>query len=145
MIGGCFLSAAYPFKADIYTKVRTISQRSGSIDMKWEFWKTINCMVGPFTSTSFKAQGTNENFGVEYEKQSFLKMLSKEELGRNVKVTNIRDKTTDAVIYREIEFRGTPPTQYNSNGSSPVLDPYGVIIEWDTTIQRADDQGDIVV
>jgi len=145
MIGGCIISASYPFYADIYTKVRTKDETTGQIIYKWQLWKTIDCLVSPFTSTSFKAQGTNELFDEIYLKQSYLKMLTSENLGRNVQITNIRDKKTGDPVYYEIELRNSPPTWYNSNGSSPVLDPFGRIIQWDTLITRAEQQGEINV
>lgn len=145
MIGGCFLSAGYAFEADIYAKARDLDDRTGQVESKWKLWKTVDCLVTPFTSTSFKAQGTTEVFDDFYEKQSYLKMLTKENIGRNVQITNIRSKETGEVIYVEVELRDSPPTWYNSNGSSPVLDPFGRVVEWDTLIQRAEEQGEIVV
>lgn len=145
MIGGCFLSAGYAFYADVYTKKRTRDEVTGQLDYKWQLWKTVDCLISPFVSTSFKAQGTTEVFGSEYEKQSFLKMLTKENIGRNVQITNIRQKDTGEVVYCEIELRGAPATWYNSNGSSPVLDPFGRVVEWDTLIHRAEEQGETVV
>lgn len=145
MIGGCFLSAGYVFDADVYTKHRTKDALTGQIVYKWQLWKTVDCLVSPFVSTSFKAQGTTEIFGDEYQKQSFLKMLTKENIGRNAQVTNIRQKATGEIVYCEIELRGAPATWYNSNGSSPVLDPYGRVVEWDTLIHRAQEQGESVV
>jgi hypothetical protein len=142
MIGGCFLSAGYAFYADVYTKRRTVDDATGEIGYKWQLWKTVDCLVSPFTSTSFKAQGTTETFGDVYEKKSYLKMLTKENIGRNVQVTNIRQKSTDELVYYEVELRAGPATWYNSSGSSPVLDPFGRIIEWDTLIHRADEQGE---
>lgn len=144
MIGGCIISASYPFFADVYTKVRTTDDTTGQIMYKWELWKTIDCLVSPFTSTSFKAQGTTELFQEKYHKQSYLKMLTGENLGRNVQITNIRQKTTGEVVYSEIEMRGNPPTWYNSNGSSPILDPFGRVVQWDSLITRAEQQGEIV-
>lgn len=145
MIGGCFLSAGYAFKADIYTKRRFKDDTTGQIEYKWQLWKTVDCLVSPFVSTSFKAQGTTESFGEMYDKQSYLNFVCKENIGRNVQITNIRNKTTGEVIYCEIELRGAPPTWYNSMGSSPVLDPFGSVVEWSTLIERAEEQGEIVV
>jgi hypothetical protein len=145
MIGGCFLSAGYAFEADIYTKRRIRDNATGQLESKWQLWKTVDCMVSPFVSTSFKAQGTTESFGEMYDKQSYLNMVCKENLGRNVQITNIRNKTTGAVVYTEIEQRDAPPTWYNSMGSSPVLDPFGGIVEWSTLIERAQEQGEELV
>jgi hypothetical protein len=144
MIGGCLISASYPFLVDVYTKKRIVSDNSGHIDYKWQFWKILPCWAGPFTSTSFKAQGTTEVFGDQYFKKSYLKLLTPEDIGRNVQVANIRNKRTGEVIFNEVELRGSPATWYNSNGSSPVLDPYGRVIQWDTLISRSEQQGEKV-
>lgn len=144
MIGGCLFSSSYVFWADICTKKRIIDDNTGEINYKWQVWKTVDCLVRPFVSNTFKAQGTTEYFGDMYEKQSLLKMLTNENIGRDVQITNIRQKSTNDLVYYEAELRGNPPTWYNSNGSSPILDPYGRIIQWDTLILRAESQGEVV-
>ncbi len=144
MIGGCIISAGYPFLADIYKKHR-VKEASGAIQSSWSFDRTVSCSVNSFQSTSFKAQGTNEQFGERYDKQSFLKMLTPENIGNSTRVFNIRSAGTGELIYYEFDLKGKPATWYNSNGSAPVLDPFGRIIQWDTLINRAEAQGDDVV
>lgn len=140
LIGGCLISASYPYLADIYQKKRT-NTSSGQIVYEWQFLKTIPCLVSAFQSTSFKAQGITEDFSEHYKKQAFLRMFTSENLGRNVQVANIRDAVTGVAIFTEIEAKGNPYTWFNSNGSSPVLDPFGRIFQWDTLIHRAESQG----
>lgn len=143
MIGGCFLSASHVFKADVYTKNRTVSDNTGDISYKWQLWKTVDCLVTPFPSNSMRTQGTTEVFGAKYMDENFLQMYTNENVGRNVQITNIRQRN-GTVVYFEAELRGTPPTWYNSNGSSPLLDAFGRVIEWNTFIHRAESQGELV-
>lgn len=140
MIGGCLISATYPFLADVYTQER-IKSASGQITRKWTVLKTVECVVTAFSSTSFKTQATSEKFGALYTEQGYLKMLTPTNIGRSVQVTNIRQKSNGEVVYKEIELKDTPPTWYNCNGSSPVLDPFGRIIQFDSLILRAETQG----
>jgi len=144
MIGGCLISAGYPFIADVYRKHR-VKGKSGAIQYSWIYDRTVSCSVNSFQSTSFKAQGTNEQFADRYDKQSYLKMLSPENIGNDTRVYNVRSSSSGEVIYYEYDLKGKPATWYNSSGSAPVLDPFGRIIQWDTLLNRAEAQGDDVV
>lgn len=134
------VSATYPFLADVYTQTR-VTSASGQVTRKWTSFKTVDCVVTAFKSTSFKTQGTSEKYGDRYTKQSYLKMLTSIDIGRSVQVTNIRRKKDLVVVYRESELLSSPPTWYNSNGSAPVVDPFGRTIQFDTLILRAEQQG----
>jgi len=62
-------------------------------------------------------------------------------LGRNLQVTNIREKATQKVIYVEQELKNAPPSWYNAQGSDPELDPFGRVIQYDTLLVHAGVQG----
>jgi len=141
MIGGCITGAAYPFKADIYKKKRVVNQDTGQITYTWEEDFTTDLAVESFTSTSFKAQGTSEIFGDEYEKYNYLRIYTPMNLGRSAQLTNIRPKSGGSPLYTEIELKGAPATWYNVNGSNAVIDPWGNVVQWDSLIQRAQEQG----
>lgn len=145
MLGGCLSSAMYPLKADVLKKVRTTDENTGQISSRWTFLKTIDCAISPFVSTSFKAQPTNETFREEYDKIQYIKMKTQMGLGREVRITNIRNADTGEVIYKEFELSGQPATSFNTMGSAAILDPFGSVVQYDTLLQRASDQSDINV
>lgn len=145
MLGGCLSEAMYPLKADLLKKVRTTDPNTGQIKSKWTFLRSIDCSVSPFVSTSFKAQPTNEVFREEYEKVQYIKLKTSVGLGREVRITNIRNNTTGILIYKEFELSGQPATSFNTMGSAAIIDPFGNVIQYDTLLQRASDQGDINV
>ena|ERR1044072_9167886 len=142
MIGGCLSSSMYPLTAEIWTKKRIINQDTGQTTYKWQFWKEIPCAISSFVSTSFKAQPTNESFREEYDKIQYLKMKTDFNVGRNVQITNIRNGAGE-VLYREVELKGAPPTRYNAQGSAPMQDPFGSVVQYDTLLVRASDQSDV--
>ena len=141
MIGGCLTSSAFPYDIDLYSKVRSVDPNTGQIKDKWVFWKTIKCRVRAFKSTSYNAQGTNELFEDVYVKQNYLKLFTKEPLPRDIQVHNIRNADDQKVIFAEWELAGHPATWFNTNGSAPVIGPFGEVIEYDTMIERATEQG----
>jgi hypothetical protein len=145
MQGGCLSAAIYPLTADILKKVRTTDQNTGQIKSKWTFLKSIDCAVTPFVSTSFKAQPTNETFREEYEKVQYIKLKTQIGLGRELRITNIRNTKTGQIIYKEFELSGQPATSFNTMGSAAIMDPFGVVMQYDTLLQRASDQSDISV
>lgn len=132
----------YPMLADVQRKVRQADPNTGQIEYKWTFVKTIECTISPFVSTSFKAQPTNESFREVYEKIQYIKMKSATPLPEDVRVTNIRNAQSGEIIYKEYQLSGSPPTNYNTMGSAPLIDPFGSPVQYDTLLQRASDQSD---
>ena len=63
-------------------------------------------------------------------------------LSRSVQISNIKD-STGVIIYKELDFQSKPGTWYNSAGSAPVIGPFGDVIEYQTLLSRAEQQGDI--
>lgn len=137
------MSASYPFKADIYSKVRT-QKTSGQIDYKWQLQKTVNCLVSPYLSRSFRLQGITETFDSEYQKLSYLKILADEQIGTDRQVTNIRDRRSEKIIFAEIELKSSPATWYNIQGGTPILDAFGSVVQYEHLLSRAETQGEIV-
>ena len=142
MQGGCLDSDIYSMKADVQRKVRQVDPNTGQMKLKWSFLQTIDCTISPFVSTSFKAQPTNETFREEYEQVEYIKMKTPVPLGRQLRITNIRNATTGEVIYKEFELSGQPATNFNTMGSAAIIDPFGEVIQYDTLLQRASDQSD---
>lgn len=142
MLGGCIFSAKYVYRADIYRKNRIVKP-SGQISFTLNFEKTINCAVKTFVSTSFKAASTNEHFSDLYENLDWIQILTKDEIEKDVQITNIRKSDTSEIIFKEIELLNSPATWFNSNGSNLSIDPFGRVFEYTTLLKRADEQGNV--
>lgn len=131
--------------AEVYKKQRTIG-KSSAVKTEWVLDTSIgdqgviSCLVVPFISDSFTRQGTGETFGQKYMNIDFLQMSSAINISRSAQIYNIKDGNGN-VIYKELDFQGTPATWYNSTGSAPVIGPFGDIIEYQTLLSRAEQQG----
>jgi hypothetical protein len=147
LLGGCLFSTRYTMTAEVYKKVRTVGS-SGNIQYKWAIDTSfgdagvIQCIITPFLSNSFTRQGTGEIFGEKYLNVDFLKLMSAANISRSAQIANIKD-STGALLYKELDFQNKPGTWYNSAGSAPVIGPFGEIVEYQTLLSRAEQQGDI--
>lgn len=145
MIGGCIISANYSMLATVYQKQRTVTY-SGQIDDEWILSNygingVVDCNISTFASASFRLQATTEIFGDRYKDLQFLKMSCGIQLPHNVKITNIVSKVDGSHLFVETELAGNPDTWFNANGSSPIIDPFGKVQEYEITIHRAEVQG----
>lgn len=145
MLGGCILSANYSMLATVYEKVRTLTF-SGQIKDQWELSSygtngVVDCNISTFASASFRLQSTTEIFGDKYKELQFLKMTCAILLPHSVRITNVISKINAQHLFTEPELAGNPDTWFNANGSSPTIDPFGKIEEYEITIHRCETQG----
>lgn len=89
-----------------------------------------------------RVAGTTERFSdvyqnVDYVKATFPKSVS---ITKRDRVTNIRVKRTGEVPWREEEMNSYPPTIFNVMGVTPVLDPFGTLLEYAVLLERAEIQ-----
>lgn len=145
LIGGCLFSTKYTMTAEVYKKERTVG-KSNAIKTTWVLDTSVGdqgiipCLATPFLSNSFTRQGTGEIYGEKYLNVDFLKLMSAINISRSSQVCNIRN-SDGTIIYKELDFQGSPATWYNSAGSAPVIGPFGDIIEYQTLLSRAEQQG----
>ncbi len=145
LLGGCLFSTKYTMTAEVYKKVRVVG-KSSAIKVSWVLDTSvgnegvINCLVTPFLSDSFTRQGTGETFGDKYLSIEFLQMSSGVQISKSAQVCNIKDGEGN-LIYKELDFENYPGTWYNTAGSAPVIGPFGDIIEYQTLLARAEQQG----
>lgn len=134
--------------AEVWKKVR-VPSTSGQVKYSWVKdtsignQGTIDCIVMPFISNSYTRQATGEDFASKYASTEFLKLTSRQNISRSAQVTNIRNKATGEVVYKDLEFAGHPAVWYNTPGSAPRIDPFGHVSEYETLLARAEQQGDI--
>lgn len=138
---GCLLATRYNFWADVYKRT-TIKQPSGQIKYTWSFLKTIRCSAETIDSDGIRVVGTSERFGNLYENIDYVYLITSKALSRSYRISNIRPTRSGLAAWKEDELSGTPATVFNVNGSAPVVDPFGRIIEHKTLLQRAEVQDD---
>ena len=86
-----------------------------------------------------RVAGTTERFSEIYENVDWVKATFPKgvPLTKRDRVTNIRNKRGKELIWREEELDGSPATIFNVMGVTPVLDPFGQLVEQNVLLQRA--------
>lgn len=136
----CVLSARYSFKADIWKKSMT-TNKAGQLIATWVKEKTIDCFAETIIDGGIRVAGTTERFSDVYYNIDWIKLTSKVPLRRSDRVTNIRPANSTTAAWVEEELTGNPPTWFNANGSAPITDPFGRVVEYKTLLERAEVQG----
>lgn len=140
MLFGCLLPARYVFQADVWKKTVTTNSAGQQVS-KWIMEKTVLCIAQAITEGGLRSIGTTEKFDTKYYNIDWIKLITSVPLRRGDRVTNVRQKGFSSAIWVEEELRGKPPTWFNVNGSAPMTDHTGRVIEYQTLLQRSEVQG----
>ena len=103
----------------------------------------IDCEVRGIVDGGIRVAGTTERFGKEYENTDFAKMTfgPKIILTKRDRITNIRNKRTGEIIWKEEELDKVGAdyraTVFNVNGVTPQPDPFQRVVSQFALLSRA--------
>lgn len=104
---------------------------------------TIDCEVRGIVDGGIRVAGTTERFGKEYENTDFAKMRfgPKVVLTKRDRITNIRNKRTKEIIWKEeeLDMVGSDyrATVFNVNGVTPEPDAFQRVVSQFALLSRA--------
>jgi|SRR6478752_230021 len=125
--------------ADIYEESGTIDPETMEYERSYVLKKKdVKCYVFPYLDGGIRGAGTTERYTERYANDEFLRIKTSEELRKDWRVANIRNRQ-GKLIYQE-QLTGDP-TVYNVQGSAPIVNPLtGGVDEWLSTMERAEIQ-----
>lgn len=104
--------------------------------------KTVKCIVRGILDGGIRVAGTTERYtpqglieSVDYVKMQFPASVT---ITKRDRVTNIANRK-GIIIWRE-EESDNAPTIFDVQGVTPVVDPFGNLIEWSALLQRSEAQ-----
>jgi hypothetical protein len=104
--------------------------------------KKVRCIVRGILDGGIRVAGTTERFNPQgiLESVDFVKMQfpSSVTISKRDRVTNISNRH-GIIIWRE-EESDNAPTIFDVQGVTPVVDPFGNLIEWSALLQRSEAQ-----
>lgn len=102
---------------------------------------TFRCLARGIIDGGIRVAGTTERFSDVYEGVDYVRIWfpAGVQMSKRDQVTNIRDPKGN-IIWREYDTAGHPPTVYNVNGVTPIIDPFGRHIENMALLERAERQ-----
>jgi hypothetical protein len=134
----CLTSARYNLVVDIWTNVIRQDPDSGEIRQTYEELKTgVKCQFHGVLEGGIRVAGTTERFGNIYENVDWAKMEfgPNEPINKRSQIRNVRDLRGN-IIWREEEYEGSPPTVFDVQGVTPIIDGFGRHVESVALLQR---------
>lgn len=129
-----------PMKLDVYIQSETQNPSTGSVVKEWNFDRSVDCFAKGIISNSTSARGSDrQDFNNRYSNEQMIQIRTINKLNIKHKITNIRTK--DGVyIWTELDYPSETPTVFEVVGVTPVTDPFGTVIAYNTTAKRSENQ-----
>lgn len=125
---------------DVYRQYEIQDSNTGAILRNWNYYKTVSCHAKGVVSTRATAgSGNSQVFSNKYTDEQTIQIRTKEKLTVREKVTNIRDADNN-VIWQEINYPNDTPTVFEVTGTTPITDPFGRVVVYNSTIKRSENQ-----
>ena len=129
-----------PMKLDVYRQIDSQNADTGSIVKSWVYYKTVDCHAkGNISNSSSNTNTDRQSFNNKYKNEQSLQIRTEERITLREKITNIRDMNSNA-IWTELNYPSDTPTVFEITGSTPIVDPFGKIIAYNSTATRSENQ-----
>jgi hypothetical protein len=125
---------------DVYRQFDTQNEDTGAILKEWHYYKSVSCHAkGVIGNSSTSGSGDKQVFGNRYTNDQTIQVRTAERLTAREKVTNIRDIDGN-VIWVEINFPTDTPTVFEVMGTTPITDPFGRVVAYNSSMKRSENQ-----
>lgn len=134
------VEAAFTMKMDIYHQSDSQDPDTGAIKKEWHYVRTVPCHAKAVISNSATARSGNyQVFKDKYINEQIIIVRTREILSFREKITNICGPDNQ-VIWREIDYPSDTPTVFEVIGTTPMTDPYGGVLAYNSTLKRSENQ-----
>jgi len=129
-----------PFFMDVYVQADTQDESTGAMKREWQFTRTLPCSAkGHINNSSSRTAGDKQVLGNKYLNDQVLQVRTITRITLREKITNIRD-AEGTVIWEETNFPNNTPTVFEVMGVTPITEPLGGVIGYNSTIKRSESQ-----
>ena len=134
------VDSVMPMFMDVYRQFDLQDPNTGAIKKEWQFDRTVPCSAkGIISNSSSSRNGDRQIISNKYSNDQILQVRTAEKITLREKITNIRDQE-GTVIWEELNFPTNTPTVYELMGITPMTDPLGGIIGYNSTVKRSENQ-----
>jgi hypothetical protein len=125
---------------DVYKQFEIQDPDTGAIVREWNYYKTIPCHAKGVISNSATTRSSDKQvFSNKYMNDQVIQVRTSERLTSREKVTNIKDAKGNA-IWQEINYPNETPTVFEVVGTTPITDPFGTVIGYNSSMKRSENQ-----
>lgn len=134
------VDSVMPMLLDVYKQFDRQDPNTGAIKKEWQFDRTVPCSAkGNISRSSSGRTGDTQVLSNKYVNEQTLQIRTLEKLTLREKLTNIRD-SEGTVVWEELNFPTNTPTVFELMGITPMIDPLGGILGYNSTVKRSENQ-----
>lgn len=134
------VDAVLSMKLDVYRQIDEQDPDTGAIKRNWVFYKTIPCHAKGIISNSSSSRNSDKQvMSNKYYNDQVLQIRTAERLTLREKITNIKDSDNN-YIWTEINYPNETPTVFEIMGTTPITDPFGKVIGYNSAVKRSENQ-----
>jgi hypothetical protein len=126
-------------KMDIYAQSEQQDPDTGAIVREFSYIKTIDCYARGIITESRNRSNDNQSFSNKYSNNQYIEARTSERLTPRDKIKNIRDASGKPIWY-ELNYPSDTPTVFDVVGTTPISDPFGNVLGYNSSLQRAENQ-----
>lgn len=127
-------------KLDVYRQFDKQDLNTGALVKEWSYYKTLDCHAKGVISNSATTRSSDKQvFSNKYVNDQTIQIRTIEKITIREKITNIRD-SENTPIWVEMDYPSDTPTVFEVIGSTPITDPFGRAIGYNSTIKRSENQ-----
>lgn len=127
-------------KLDVYIQQDVQDSDTGAITKQWIYFKTLDCHAKGIISNSVTSRnGDRQVFDNRYINDQLIQVRTAEKLSLRQKITNIRD-SEGSIIWTELDYPDDTATVFELVGVTPITDPFGRVIAFNSTMKRSENQ-----
>jgi Zn ribbon nucleic-acid-binding protein len=127
-------------KMDVYKQFDLQDPDTGAIKREWQYHRTVACHAKGVISNSATTRSSDKQvFDNKYSNDQVVQIRTAERLAAREKITNTRNKD-GIVIWKEQNYPTETPTVFEVVGITPITDPFGTIIGYNSSMKRSENQ-----
>lgn len=134
------VDSVLPMLMDVYKQFDTQDESTGAFKKEWQFNRTVPCHAkGIISNSASTRSGDKQVFSNKYLNDQVLQIRTATKLSFREKITNIR-ALDGTIIWEEVDFPNNTPTVFEVMGVTPMTEPLGGIVGYNTTVKRSESQ-----
>lgn len=134
------VNAVLSMKLDVYKQVDSQDPNTGALKKEWMYDRTIDCHAKGVISNSATTRSSDKQvFDNKYTNDQVIQVRTESRLTSREKVTNIRNRE-GLCIWTEINFPSDTPTVFEVVGTTPITDPFGRVMGYNSSMKRSENQ-----
>ena len=125
---------------DVYKQIEIQDPDTGAIVREWMYYKTVPCHAKGVVSNSATTRSSDKQvFSNKYVNDQIIQVRTSERLTIREKISNIRDVSGNP-IWTEINYPNETPTVFEVVGTTPITDPFGNVLAYNSSMKRSENQ-----